>query len=78
MYVIEGSRLGGRLLAGRVPDGWAATYLQAIHASGEWKATRDAIAAQAAFRGGEWLEQAVLGAKACFELYRQAAAEAPN
>ena len=74
LYVLEGSRLGGKLLAGRVPDRWPATYLRAIHMSGEWRATRIAIEDQAATHDPEWLDRAIVGAKACFDLYLRAAA----
>jgi len=34
LYVLEGSRLGGRVLAGRVPDGLPHAYLSAAHGPG--------------------------------------------
>jgi heme oxygenase len=76
-YVLEGSRLGGKLLADRVPASLPARYLRAIHEPGEWRATRGAIEAQASAGGAEWLEEAVGGAQACFDLYLRAAALSP-
>ncbi|MFD1786815.1 biliverdin-producing heme oxygenase [Sphingomonas floccifaciens] len=36
LYVVEGSRLGGRMLARQVADGLPRTYLAADQASGNW------------------------------------------
>lgn len=77
LYVLEGSRLGGRLLADRVPANLPSAYLCAIHDSGEWRETRSAIETQAAAGDAYWLDQAVAGAQACFDLYLRAAAASP-
>ncbi len=76
LYVLEGSRLGGRLLAGRVKTGFPSAYLSAFHQTGEWRAIRNAIEAQALTGDIDWLDEAVAGAQACFDLYLQAAAAA--
>ena len=71
LYVIEGSRLGGGLLARRVGQGLPRDYLSAVHLPGEWRtllATLDAAASTASAR-----EAMVIGARYVFELYANAA-----
>ncbi|MBS1103908.1 biliverdin-producing heme oxygenase [Gluconobacter sp. Dm-62] len=41
LYVLEGSRLGGRVLSGRVPEGLPTRYLSAVYQKGEWPAFLD-------------------------------------
>ena len=77
LYVIEGSRLGGQLLARRVPAGLPSAYLSARHLPGEWRALLAAVEAQGATESDAWRAAAVEGARACFALYG-AAAVAPN
>ena len=72
MYVIEGSRLGGIMLSRSVPDGMPLAYLGAKHLSGEWRALLAAIDGEPADEA--WIEEAIVGAKAAFELYRRAPA----
>ncbi|WP_380783719.1 biliverdin-producing heme oxygenase [Sphingomonas sp. R86520] len=72
MYVVEGSRLGGIMLSRSVPKGMPSAYLGAKHLPGEWRDLLAAIDAQAADEA--WVEQAVVGAKAAFALYRSAPA----
>lgn len=36
LYVLEGSRLGGRVLSARVAEGLPRAYLSAFHQKGEW------------------------------------------
>jgi heme oxygenase len=74
LYVTEGSRLGGVMLARQVPPGLPRRYLADAFAPGEWRSLRDAIDQQAERGGERWLDQAVRGAEACFALYRAAAA----
>lgn len=74
LYVIEGSRLGGQLLARNVPAGLPSTYLSARHLPGEWRTLLATIEAQAAAESDTWREAAVHGARACFALYGAAAA----
>jgi heme oxygenase len=74
LYVTEGSRLGGAMLARDVASGLPRRYLDAAFEAGEWRALRGAIDAEASARGEAWLAAAVAGAEACFALYRQAAA----
>ena len=72
MYVVEGSRLGGIMLSRSVPEGMPSAYLGSKHLSGEWRALLAAIDAEAA--DDAWIEQAIVGAKAAFDLYRRAPA----
>lgn len=74
LYVIEGSRLGGQLLARSVPAGLPAAYLSARHLSGEWRALLAALDARAAAEGDDWRTAATAGARATFALYARAAA----
>ena len=73
LYVVEGSRLGGRLLAQSVPATLPCAYLGATHLPGEWRAIREAIDAAAAPHDAAWHETLVAGARATFDLYRRAA-----
>lgn len=73
LYVIEGSRLGGQLLARNVPAGLPAAYLAARHVSGEWRGLLDAIETRAAAEDGAWHTAVVAGARATFALYARAA-----
>jgi heme oxygenase len=72
MYVVEGSRLGGIMLSRSVPDGMPSAYLGAKHLSGEWRALLAAIDDEPADEA--WVEQAIVGARAAFDLYRRAPA----
>ena len=73
LYVTEGSRLGGTLLARAVAEGWPGRYLGARHLPGEWRALLAAIEAKAADASPAWHEAAVAGAMNCFALYERAA-----
>ena len=75
LYVVEGSRLGGAMLARQVGPGLPSRYLDAAFEPGEWRALRAAIDAEAACHDEAWLAEATSGAEACFALYRRAAAE---
>ncbi len=74
LYVTEGSRLGGIMLARGVPETLPARYLGAKHLPGEWRALLTAIDAAGADRGDAWVEGAIAGAEACFDLYGRAVA----
>lgn len=72
LYVVEGSRLGGVMLARQVPDTLPARYLSARHAPGAWRALLTAIDS----RGADdpiWLDGLLAGAEATFALYARAA-----
>lgn len=72
LYVVEGSRLGGAMLARTVGQGLPHFYLDARHAPGGWRRFCDAL--DAAAEGDIWLGQATEAARATFGLYAQAAA----
>ncbi len=69
LYVTEGSRLGGIMLARGVPEDLPARYLGAKHLPGEWRALLAAIDAAGEAGGEAWIDGAVSGAEACFALY---------
>jgi heme oxygenase len=75
LYVIEGSRLGGRLLSRRVRPGLSAEFLSAFHEPGAWRAFTRALDARAGLEGTAWLEEVVGGALHGFALYAAAAEE---
>ena len=70
-YVLEGSRLGGGLLAKRVGPGLPTAYLLATHLSGEWRAFLGKLDSSA--DGTDWIDDAVTAAQATFDLYERAA-----
>ncbi len=74
LYVIEGSRLGGQLLARSVPAGLPSAYLAAHHLPGEWRRLLTTLDTHAAGQGQAWQDAALAGARACFALYARAAA----
>ena len=78
LYVVEGSRLGGAMLARQVGPGLPRRYLDAAFEAGEWRALRAAIDHEAARHDHDWLADAVAGAEICFALYRQAADATPS
>jgi heme oxygenase (biliverdin-IX-beta and delta-forming) len=73
-YVIEGSRLGGGLIAQGLPSGVPAAYLSAIHLRGEWRSLLQALD-DAAGDDAEWLDRAIASARRVFGHYAAAAAE---
>jgi heme oxygenase len=73
LYVIEGSRLGGLLLARGVADALPDRYLGAKHLPGEWRTLLAAIDAAGLREGEPWIDGAIAGAEACFALYAKAA-----
>ncbi len=73
LYVVEGSRLGGGLLARRVGHGLPHAYLSAVHEPGEWRAIREAIDSAAADQGAAWGAAMIAGALAVFARYEKAA-----
>lgn len=71
LYVVEGSRLGGAVLARMVPEGLPAAYLGARHAPGAWP--RLLAQLDGADAGEVWRGEAVAGARAMFGAYLAAA-----
>jgi heme oxygenase len=74
LYVIEGSRLGGAMLARTVPDTLPYSYLSAVHPPGAWRALGEAMDRAGKAGGPGWLERAIAAAAATFDLYTRAAA----
>lgn len=70
-YVIEGSRLGGGMLAKRVGDDLPTAYLSATHLSGEWRGFLAAL--DQAADDEHWIAEMIAAARATFDLYRRAA-----
>lgn len=71
-YVLEGSRLGGRLLAQTVPHGLPTRYLAPDpDMSARWQAF--CVALDAHNRGDEWLDEVVDAATETFQTFRRAA-----
>ena len=71
LYVLEGSRLGGVVIARSLPVEFPAAFLHARHPAGAWRGILNAI--DSADRGPEWREAAVAGAKLLFHAYHKAA-----
>ena len=74
LYALEGSRLGGAMLARKVALGLPTAYLSATHEKGEWIDFQHRLDSAAAQGDEMWLDDAVLGAKAAFALFAQAGA----
>lgn len=75
LYVIEGSRLGGTVLAKRVPASLPRAYLSAAHLPGGWRAFGEVLDHAGQAGGPNWIEQAIEAAEATFDLYAAAATE---
>jgi len=74
LYVIEGSRLGGAMLARQVPDTLPRAYLSATHDSGGWRMFWERLDRAEETGGPGWIDRAIAAAKATFDLYAAAAA----
>ena len=70
LYVIEGSRLGGVMLARQVGEELPRAYLSARHDSGEWRALLAAL--DAAAEDEAWIDQTIAAARQVFALYGRA------
>ncbi|WP_420141145.1 hypothetical protein [Sphingomonas sp.] len=71
-YVLDGSRLGGTMIARTVPAGLPKAYLSASHEPGEWRGFLASL--DAAADGQEsWIEAAITAARRVFALYAEAA-----
>lgn len=73
IYVIEGSRLGGAMLARSVPAGLPAAYLSARHGPGGWRNIQAALDGAADGEDAAWRARAIAAARATFAAYRAAA-----
>ena len=78
LYVVEGSRLGGVMLARSVRADVPARYLAAAHEPGQWRAIRQAIDTAAANGSTAWHQAMLAGAAATFDLYAAAARLEPT
>ena len=73
LYVVEGSRLGGAVLARRVGARLPVAYLSAVHQPGGWK--RIVAAIEGAASGPAWLDEAIAAANSVFAAFESAARE---
>ncbi|MDI1297306.1 MAG: biliverdin-producing heme oxygenase [bacterium] len=73
LYTLEGSRLGGAMLARRVGPGLPHRYLSAAHEKGEWVAFQHALDVAAMRADEDWVDAAVRGASTAFALFADAA-----
>lgn len=73
LYVVEGSRLGGVMLARSVGPDLPARYLDAAHLPGQWRVIREAIDTAGANASPAWRQALLAGAAATFDLYAEAA-----
>jgi heme oxygenase len=71
LYVTEGSRLGGTMLARQVGEKLPRAYLQSAFGPGEWRDFRGAL--DKAADGEAWIDRAVTAAERVFALYGRAA-----
>lgn len=73
-YVLEGSRLGGRLLAARLPADAPSRYLApATDMSARWQAFCAALDEEAARGGSQWMDEVTDSAKETFRAFRRSA-----
>lgn len=73
-YVLEGSKLGGRMLARIVPDSLASSYLSpADSMSADWQDFCAAFDAAASEKNDIWLDEACDAAIESFQFFRRAA-----
>jgi heme oxygenase len=75
LYVLEGSRLGGGILAGRVGPELPKRYLSATHEAGSWRKFADALEQAGGSESDSWRADAIGGAKLAFARFTQSATE---
>jgi heme oxygenase len=73
LYVLEGSRLGGRVLAGRVCAALPATYLSDEHRPGEWRGFLGGLSDVSEGTDEQWRRELVDGARRVFRAYLESA-----
>lgn len=73
LYVAEGSRLGGGVLAARVGHGLPRSFLAAVHLKGEWRTLLAALDAAALGQPQSWSDEMADGARRTFDLYMDSA-----
>lgn len=74
LYVLEGSRLGGRLLLRRVAPGFSSEYLSAVQEPNEWRNFTQTLNNRAMLSAA-WLESAVNGAILGFSFFADSASK---
>jgi len=74
-YTLEGSRLGGAVLVRRVGPGLPNAYLSATHDKGGWADFQRTLDVAAAGGDGQWIDEAIRGAQAAFDLFATAAGD---
>lgn len=73
-YVLEGSKLGGRVIAARLGAGFPARYLQsAPDMPARWQAFCAALDSEAIAGGPEWMNEVIDSAIETFQAFRRAA-----
>jgi heme oxygenase len=73
LYALEGSRLGGAMLARQVADDLPRAYLSAVHGKGGWLAFQHQLDAAAAQGDATWLDDAIAGAQTAFAVFEAGA-----
>jgi heme oxygenase len=76
LYVVEGSRLGGVMLARSVDPVLPRRYLSAAHPRGGWRTLLAGLDEAAKDEG--WIDQAVPAARRVFDLYATSAGMSPR
>jgi heme oxygenase len=72
-YVLEGSKLGGQVLASRLPPGRPRRYLAGGFDAEGWRRFQQELDLAAHAGGTDWLETAIAGARAAFAVFEDAA-----
>jgi heme oxygenase len=75
LYVLEGSRLGGGILASRVGNGLPKRYLSATHEAGSWRRFSKALDDAEGSDTEVWRADAITGAKLAFACFARSAAD---
>jgi heme oxygenase len=73
LYVIEGSRLGGKVLSNRIPPGAPNAYLCSEHPQGSWRFLLQTLDDLAVEGGRDWQADAIQAAKVAFDMFTFAA-----
>jgi heme oxygenase len=71
--VLEGSRLGGAMIARGLAADMPRAYLGQVHAPGHWRAFLGALDERAGTNGAMWRADAVAAAQRAFETFALAA-----
>ncbi|MDI6652725.1 biliverdin-producing heme oxygenase [Gluconobacter japonicus] len=73
LYVLEGSRLGGKMLAAQVGEGLPHTYLSAGHEKGGWPAFLQTLRERLQDADDGYRQSVMDGVTSAFDLFRRAA-----